>query len=74
MASIEVGWNDGDIPMADFVYAREFMLMRHNYFCGVCKTNSAVQETHTGVLQPCWECQKFFKVIKLNWFTRWLFK
>jgi len=65
------------IEKAEFVFSREFMFFEHNYLCAVCKKFSAVQDTHTGVLQPCWTCQKYFTQIKkktmldkaLNWLT-----
>lgn len=59
----EVKWNE-PIEKAEFVFKREFMMMEHNYLCAVCKEKSAVQDTHTGILQPCWECQRNYSKIK----------
>ncbi len=59
-----------DIPKAEFVFSRTFMAMRHNYLCAVCKGNPAVIETWHGILQPCWECQDTYKLLKLNWFDK----
>jgi ribosomal protein L37AE/L43A len=59
-----------DIKKAEFIYALEFALAKHNYLCAVCKRESAVMELCTGILQPCWECQKSYKVKKLSWFDR----
>lgn len=61
-----------NIEKAEFVFRRFFMGMDHNYLCACCKEKSAVQEIHTGVLQPCWDCQKTYKIIKLNWFDKLL--
>ena len=70
----EVNWSE-DIPKAEFVFAREAMIMKHNYLCAVCKKESAVQDTHTGVLQPCWDCQKRGYICTKSWlfklFARW---
>lgn len=65
----EVKWAE-PIEKAEFVFKREFMLMEHNYLCAVCKDKSAVQETHTGLLQPCWDCQKKWKLKKVTWLDR----
>lgn len=65
----EVDYNE-EIPKVEFVFARMFMDMKHNYLCAVCKEKSAVQDTHTGILQPCWDCQKTYKVKKLTWLDR----
>lgn len=62
----EVDWNE-DIPKAEFVYAKEFMMMKHNYLCAVCKTESAVQDMDKGILQPCWECQKKGFILTNSW-------
>lgn len=59
----EVIWGT-PIEKAEFIFSREFMIMSHNYLCAVCKEASAVQDTHTGVLQPCWRCQDNFSTIK----------
>ena len=67
----EVPWNT-KIEKAEFTFAREAMMMKHNYLCGVCKEKSAVQDCTTGILQPCWDCQKNYLVVKLNWIDRLL--
>ena len=52
---------------AIFKFHREFMAMTHNYLCAVCREDKAVIDTSTGILQPCWSCQKHgYKVLKLN--------
>lgn len=66
----EVNWNE-PIEKAEFIFKREFMVMEHNYLCACCKKNSAVQEVHIGILQPCWECQKTWKLKRVRWFDRW---
>lgn len=58
------------IEKAEFVFSRHFMGMDHNYLCAVCKTNSGIQDCHSGILQPCWKCQKKYRVMKVNWLTR----
>jgi ribosomal protein L37AE/L43A len=67
----EVDW-DTPIQKAEFIFKREFMIMEHNYLCAVCKEKSGVQETNTGILQPCWECQNKYKVVKLTWVDKLL--
>ena len=34
------------------------MCMAHDYSCPVCRTNHAVIDGSTGVMGPCWSCQK----------------
>jgi len=65
----EVTW-DTPIEKAEFVFKREFMIMDHNYLCAVCKTKSAVQDTSTGILHPCWECQSDWKLSKRSLWDR----
>ena len=49
--------------------------MNHNYLCAVCRENHAVLDMSTGILQPCWSCQKKdYKLVKLGWFTKLFFK
>ena len=65
----EVSWNT-PIKKTEFIYKRDFMIMEHNYLCAVCKKDSAVQDTNEGILQPCWDCQKIYKIKKLTWLDR----
>lgn len=68
----EVPWGT-PIEKADYIFAREFMAQEHNYNCAVCKEKSAVAECHTGILQPCWDCQKTgYVIIKINWLVKLL--
>lgn len=74
----EVEW-DEPIEKAEFIFKREAMFMEHNYLCAVCKTKSAVQNTSTGILEPCWYCQengyniyKFEKGSLIGWFVKWV--
>jgi hypothetical protein len=68
MKQVPFGTN---IEKSEFVYSIGFMCMEHNYLCAICKENSAVQDTHLGILQPCWICQKYFtKLRKKNWFDK----
>lgn len=63
------------IQKAPYTYSREFMVQEHNYYCGVCKENSAVADCDSGILQPCWECQKLgYVVVKINWLIKILDK
>lgn len=39
----------------------------HNMPCSVCHNLHAVYEMNTGIFQPCWPCQKKFKLIKRKW-------
>ena len=74
MSSIEVSAGT-EIKKADFIYKKIFTSMEHNYLCALCKEESAVQECHTGILQPCWKCMKRgYRIVKLNWFTKLFFK
>jgi len=34
------------------------MLCSHNYSCPVCRTNHAVLDLNSGLMQPCWSCQE----------------
>ena len=56
--------------LAVFEYCILGPLMSHNYLCAVCRERVAVINTNTGILQPCWGCQKTYKLIKLNWFDK----
>lgn len=58
------------IKMAEYVYRIHGPIQGHNYYCAVCRESSAVIDCSTGILQPCWECQKTYKLIKLNWFLK----
>lgn len=57
---------------AVFVYRRIGPAMEHNYLCAVCRESPAVIETWHGILQPCWECQKTYRLVKINWLDRFL--
>lgn len=62
------------ISMAVFKYRTTGPAMEHNYLCAICRHYPAVIETWRGWLQPCWECQKQYKMIRLNWFDRFILK
>ena len=63
---------DEAIELATFVYKWVGPVAKHNYLCAYCRSNSAVLICNTGVLQPCWECQKTHRLVKLNWLDRLL--
>jgi len=67
---IEV-FDDRVIEPAPYIFRRSFMAQEHNYLCAVCRLKSAVINCDSGVLNPCWECQGSFRMVKLNWFTKW---
>lgn len=74
----EVSW-DTPIEKAEFIFSREAMFMSHNYLCAVCKEKSAVQDVGSGILEPCWDCQKdgyniykFEKGSLIGWFVKWV--
>ena len=67
----EVSW-DTPIEKAEYIFKREFMMQEHNYLCAVCKDKSAIIETWHGILQPCYDCQKTWKVLRLNWLDKLL--
>lgn len=58
-----------EIKKAEFEYRNIGMAMEHNYLCAVCKHSSAVQDCATGILQPCWSCQKKYTMIRRKTFT-----
>ena len=62
----EVPWGT-KIEPAEFVYVRAFMIMEHNYLCAVCREGKAVINTSTGILHPCWNCSKKYRLIKRHW-------
>jgi hypothetical protein len=59
-----------DPGTAIFKYQSLGPAMNHNYLCAICRQEKAVLELWRGVLQPCWGCQKNYKVMKLNWVLR----
>lgn len=43
------------------------MIGTHDYSCPVCRTNHAVVTFDSGLMQPCWPCQKLgYKLIKVD--------
>lgn len=34
------------------------MLAKHDYPCSVCRNNPAVLSLDSGIMSPCWECQR----------------
>jgi hypothetical protein len=43
------------------------MMMTHDYSCPCCRLHSAVIDCSTGLMQPCWKCQKNgYKLIKIK--------
>lgn len=58
--------------VAPFLYRLIGPIAEHNYLCSVCRDKPGVIELWHGLLQPCWECQKEYKLIKLTWFDRLL--
>lgn len=73
MALIEETY-EWPVPKTPFKYCMIGPGMSHNYLCAVCKEESAVNEGWTGHLQPCWKCQKDYRLVKLNWFLRLFIK
>jgi hypothetical protein len=59
-----------EIATAPFVYKTIGPSMEHNYLCAVCRLEKAVINCNTGILNPCWKCQKRYMVIKKNWLDR----
>lgn len=59
--------------MTPYTFHRVFMAQLHNYYCAVCKENSAVADCSTGILQPCWDCMaKGYELRKANWLAMFL--
>jgi hypothetical protein len=52
------------------------MIMTHDYSCPACREHSAVIDGSTGLMQPCWGCQKKgYKLIKADrrsWFAKFI--
>lgn len=66
---------DEKIELAEFVYAHIGMGIIHNYSCAVCREKSAVLDCSSGILQPCWSCQKNqYFILKVNPFYQWILK
>jgi len=42
------------------------MVCTHDYSCPVCRTEKAVLDSSTGLMQPCWCCQKDYKLVKID--------
>lgn len=65
----KVSWNE--VGVAEFKYSIAGPIANHNYLCAVCRENKAVLDLNTGILQPCWKCQRCHWVIKkTNWLDR----
>lgn len=60
------------VGIAKFRYMNIGPVMVHNYLCACCRRQKAVIETWHGILQPCWDCQKQWKLVRLNWFDKLL--
>lgn len=73
MSRIHIEEVDKDPGIAKFIFRRVGPGgMEHNYLCAVCRDSLAVIETWHGILQPCWDCQKKYKLIKKSWFDKLL--
>lgn len=70
---IRQAFDNEKIDKATFIY-RSYGpgAVEHNYLCAVCRDKPAVLETHIGTLQPCWDCQSKYRLIKLTWVDRLL--
>ena len=44
----------------------------HNMPCAICHKSKAVLQMQEGIFYPCWECQKEYKLVKKNWFDKFL--
>lgn len=55
---------------AKYKYIDHGICIDHNYLCAICREKSAVLEMWSGILQPCWDCQKHYKIFKINWLTK----
>lgn len=53
------------INKTDFIYRVIGPVIEHNYLCAVCREESAVIDASCGILQPCWSCQRNYKLKKL---------
>ena len=41
------------------------MICTHDYSCPTCRKDKAVLHLSTGIMQPCWSCQKLgYKIVK----------
>lgn len=64
----KVPWNE--VGTAQFTYSIAGPIATHNYLCSVCREYKGVLDLRTGILQPCWKCQKQYKTVRLNWFYK----
>ena len=64
----KIPWNE--VGTAEFEYSIAGPMATHNYLCAVCREHKAVFDLNTGILQPCWKCQKSYMVLRLNWMNK----
>lgn len=42
------------------------MCATHDYSCPCCRTNHALLDLSTGLMQPCTECSKTYRIVKVE--------
>jgi hypothetical protein len=42
------------------------MVCTHDYSCPCCRKNHAVLNLSSGIMHPCWDCQKSYSLIKVD--------
>lgn len=48
------------------------MISTHDYSCPCCRKKHAVLDHSTGIMQPCWGCQKLgYRIVKIRPQSRW---
>lgn len=59
-----------NVPLPEIVVTILGPAATHNMPCSVCRTQHAVLDLSTGLMQPCWDCQgKGYRLVK-GWWTR----
>jgi len=52
------------------VYDPSLMACSHDYSCPICREKHAVLSS--GIMQPCWECQKKgYRILRKNVYKKW---
>jgi len=62
--------SESELETAPFIYKFHGPCGQHNYLCSVCRQKKAVLDMDKGILQPCWDCHKTYRVVKIKWFDR----
>lgn len=65
--------NDLEVKPVDLYVHDSGMIATHDYSCPVCRERHAVIDFRSGLMQPCWECQKTFtRITTRKWWHKFL--